>query len=84
MVLNMVTLGVSYREIDSLGRIVIPAGWRKTLPTSLMLVRYDDEIVIKPRVPGSFLKMKGKFPGKPGKIDFDEMKAAGAMDWQRE
>lgn len=79
----MVEVEVSYRDMDSLGRVVLPAKWRKYLPQSLALYRIENEIIIKSRETGSFKKIRGSIPAR-GNKSIDELKEEGARDWQRE
>ncbi|MBI4451587.1 AbrB family transcriptional regulator [Candidatus Woesearchaeota archaeon] len=42
-------MDVVEREIDSLGRLVIPKAWRKWLGTDVVLVSIGDEVRIQPK-----------------------------------
>lgn len=80
----MVNVDVMYRDIDALGRIVLPASWRKHMASKLVLYKIGNEIVIRQRAPNSFRKLKGTLPAGKRIRGLDELKAAGAMDWKPE
>lgn len=80
----MVVLDFTYRRVDALGRIVLPAQWRRQMSDDLVMFRLGDEIIIKQKTPGAFSKLKGSLPVKKNEPSLDEFKAKGAMDWSRE
>ena len=48
------------REIDKLGRIVIPKAWRASLGKNVMLYHIDGEVRVKPRQTKKFSTLKLK------------------------
>ncbi len=80
----MVNVEFIYRDVDSLGRIVLPAGWRKDMSGKLVLFRVGEEIIIRQRAPDLFRKLKGTLPAGRKAGSIDGLKASGAMDWKLE
>ena len=67
------------RSVDSLGRIVLPAKWRKGVE-NIVLVMESDRSTVLPKRRGSFLKLLGKvsFSSKE-LLDLDAFIAESSM-----
>lgn len=80
----MVFIDLVERDVDELGRIVMPARWRRGMSNHLLLYKFQDEIIIREKKAGVMKKLRGTLEASDKDLrEIGRLKSEGATSSPR-